>query len=71
MRQGGGRYNRGVYIERSEYPRGQSVWGIAAKNNVRLRILIIFSTHIRNHQLYGWFSSILDARRNFSLQLLT
>ena len=30
MRQGGGRYNRGGYIERSEYRQWFSVCGIAA-----------------------------------------
>ncbi len=30
MRQGGGRYNQGGYIERSEYRQWFSVWGIAA-----------------------------------------
>jgi hypothetical protein len=33
-RQGGGRYNQGGIIERSEYPRRFSVWGIAANKQI-------------------------------------
>ena len=56
MRQGGGRYNQGGYIERSEYRRRFSVWGIVASKQIERKRILISQIHIRSHRLDEWFS---------------